>query len=236
MTAPAAFAVRLLAARNVRRILGCGCLAAVALVALPVFVLVAALNGLVFGLEGGAGADQVDSGSAGLIVGAGRPLPPGTFRVSQGFGCTNVWLEPLPPRGYVCPPDSAHPTFVHFHTGIDLAAPAGVLVFAVTAGTVHVIESPVGFGVYIVLTPAQPSTAPTTYVYGHLSGVAVPDGAVVRAGEPIGFVGSTGNSSGPHLHFEVDVGARPVNPCATFPPGYLVPPGVAAAGCLAWSG
>jgi murein DD-endopeptidase MepM/ murein hydrolase activator NlpD len=235
VTAPAAFAVRLLAARSVGKILGCGCVAAVGLVALPVVVLVAALNGLVFGLEGGAGADQVDSGGGGVVVGTGRPLPAGTFRVSQGFGCTNVWLEPLPPRGYVCPPDSAHPTYVHFHTGIDLAAATGVVVFAVTAGTAHIIESAVGFGLHIVLTPAQASTAPATYLYGHLSGVAIADGAAVGAGQPIGFVGSSGNSSGPHLHFEVDVGARPVNPCATFPPAYLMPPGVAAAGCLAWS-
>jgi murein DD-endopeptidase MepM/ murein hydrolase activator NlpD len=71
------------------------------------------------------------------------------------------------------------------------------------------------------------------YLYGHLSGVAVPDGDAVRAGAPIGFVGTTGNSSGPHLHFEVDVGGVPVNPCSVFPPGYLVPAGVAAAGCLA---
>jgi murein DD-endopeptidase MepM/ murein hydrolase activator NlpD len=231
--APAALATRLLAARQLRRMVGCGCLAGASLVALPLLLIFAALSGLVSGLEV-SGGDQVDAGAAGPALGAGRPLTPGTFTVSQGFGCTNVWLEALPPRGYSCPPDRAHPTFVHFHTGIDLAAASGVLVFAVTAGTVHVTESSVGFGLHIVLTPAVPSSPAATYLYGHLSGVAVADGEVVRAGEPIGFVGSTGNSSGPHLHFEVDVGALPVNPCATFPAGYLVPPGIAAAGCLAW--
>jgi murein DD-endopeptidase MepM/ murein hydrolase activator NlpD len=225
---------RLLASRNVRKLLGCGCLGTAAAVALPVFLVLAALNGLVSGFGDAVGGDQVDSGGTGMIVGAGRPLPPGTFTVSQGFGCTSVWLEPLPPRGYSCPPDASHPTFVHFHTGIDLAAAPGVEVFAVTAGTVHVVYSAVGFGVHIVLTPAQPSP-PLSYLYGHLSGVAAPDGGAVRAGELIGFVGSTGNSSGPHLHFEVDVGDRPVNPCSTFPAGYLAPPGVAARGCLAWA-
>ena len=53
----------------------------------------------------------------------------------------------------------------------SLLAVTGVLVFAVTAGIVHVIESPVGFGVHIVLTPAQLSTS-ATYLYGHLSYVS----------------------------------------------------------------
>lgn len=230
-----AVAARLVAARNLRRALGCGCLAAASLIALPVFLLLASLNGLVSGFGDGGGGGQAYAGGAGVVIGAGRPLPPGAFRVSQGFGCSDVGLEPLPPRGYSCPPDRGHPTFVHFHTGIDLAAATGVLVFAVTAGAVHVVDSQGGFGVHILLTPSQPASPAVVYLYGHLSGVAVPDGDVVRAGEPIGFVGSTGNSSGPHLHFEVDVGGVPVNPCSTFPPGYLVPPGVAAAGCLAWA-
>jgi murein DD-endopeptidase MepM/ murein hydrolase activator NlpD len=205
------------------------------MIALAAFLLLASLSGLVASFGGSGGSAQVDAGGAGIIVGAGRPLPPGTFTVSQGFGCSDVGLEPPPPHGYSCPPDGAHLAFVRFHTGIDLAAAAGVLVFAVTAGTVHVIESQGGFGVHILLTPLQPGAAATVYLYGHLSGVAVPDGDLVRAGEPIGFVGSTGNSSGPHLHFEVDVGGVPQNPCSTFPPGYLRPAGVAAAGCVAWA-
>ena len=143
--------------------------------------------------------------------------------------------EPLPPPGYACPPDAAHGGYRRFHTGIDLAAPSGLTVFAVVDGTVRVIESAVGFGIHILLTPVAAAGAGVVYLYGHLSEVAVPDGDVVRAGDPIGYVGSTGNSSGPHLHFEVDVGGVPVNPCSAFPRGYLVPAGVAAAGCLAWA-
>jgi murein DD-endopeptidase MepM/ murein hydrolase activator NlpD len=233
MPAPAV-AARLLAARNLRRLLGCGCLVAASMIALPVLLLLASLNGLVSGF-GAGGGDQVDAGGSSLVLGAGQPLPPGTFTVSQGFGCTDVLGEPPPPRGYSCPPDGDHTRFVRFHTGIDLAAATGVLVVAVVAGTVHIVESTGGFGVHILLTPSQPALRPVVYLYGHLSGVAVPDGEVARAGEPIGFVGTTGNSSGPHLHFEVDVGGLPVNPCSTFPPGYLRPAGVAAAGCLAWA-
>lgn len=234
MTA-AALAGRLLAARAVRRAAGCGCLAVLGLVALPVVVLLASLNRLATAFGVGGGVSQVEAGAPGLVAATGMPLPPGTFRVTQGFGCTNLWLEPQPPRGYSCPPDAAHPTYQHFHTGIDMAAATGVLVLAVTAGTVHVFMSPAGFGEHILLSPAQPAAAPVQYLYGHLSGVAVPDGDVVRAGEPIGFVGSTGNSSGSHLHFEVDVGGLPTNPCSVFPAGYLLPAGVTAAGCVEWA-
>jgi murein DD-endopeptidase MepM/ murein hydrolase activator NlpD len=227
-------ATRLLAARKVRRLLGCGCLAAVSVVALPVFMLFAAVSGLIPGLGDGAGSSQVDAGTAGLALG-GQPLAPGGFTISQGFGCTGVMTEPPPPRGYTCPPNATHPAFVRFHTGIDLAAATGLPVLAVAAGTVHVLDSRGGFGVHILLAEVPAMSPPVVYLYGHLSGVAVPDGDVVRPGEPIGFVGSTGNSTGPHLHFEVDVGGVPVNPCSMFAPGYLVPAGVAAAGCLAWA-
>jgi murein DD-endopeptidase MepM/ murein hydrolase activator NlpD len=226
-------AAQILGARNLRRLLACGCASAIAIVMLPVFVLFSAANGLIAG-SGDAGANQVD-GAYGMVIGAAEPLAPGTFTVSQGFGCTTVAAEPAPPAGFTCPPDGAHLAFVHFHTGVDLAAASGVPVFAVVAGTVRVIDSQVGFGVHILLAASVPAARPVVYLYGHLSGVSVSDGDPVGAGQLIGFVGSTGNSTGPHLHFEVDVGEVPVNPCATFPPRYLVPAGVAGAGCLAWA-
>jgi murein DD-endopeptidase MepM/ murein hydrolase activator NlpD len=232
MSAPVV-AAQIVGARNLRRLLGCGCGAAIAIVALPVLVLFSVVNGLIPSSGDGV-ANQVDA-AAGAVIGAAEPLPPGRFAVSQGFGCTAVFTEPSPPRGYSCPPDGGHPTFVHFHTGIDLAAASGVPVLAVVAGTVHVIQSSVGFGLHIVLTPAEPSTPAVAYLYGHLSGASASEGESVSTGELIGYVGSTGNSTGPHLHFEVDVGGLPANPCAMFPPGYLVPAGVAAGGCLAWA-
>ncbi|MDQ6847258.1 MAG: M23 family metallopeptidase [Candidatus Dormibacteraeota bacterium] len=232
MALPAA-AAHLLAARSVRRVLGCGCLCLIVLIAMPVLVLFSIVNGLIPG-DAGTGISQIDA-TAGVVVGGAEPLTPGHFRVSQGFGCTALSAEPRPPRGYTCPPDAAHHGFVWFHTGIDLAAAAGLPVFAVAPGSIHVVESTAGFGIHILLTPPAQQGPPVTYLYGHLSEVAVPDGDVVRAGDPIGYVGTTGNSSGPHLHIEVDVGGAPVNPCASFPTGYLVPAGVAAAGCLAWA-
>jgi murein DD-endopeptidase MepM/ murein hydrolase activator NlpD len=223
----------LIAARNVRRLLGCGCVAMIVLIALPVLVLFSLVNNLVPSI-GGDATNQVDA-ATGVVIGTAQPLASGHFSVSQGFGCTTVAAEPAPAPGYTCPPDAAHGSYRRFHTGIDLAAPSGLTVFAVVDGTVRVIESAVGFGIHIMLTSSAQQSASVVYLYGHLSEVAVPDGDVVRAGDPIGYVGSTGNSSGPHLHFEVDVGGLPVNPCSTFPRGYLVPAGVAAAGCLAWA-
>jgi murein DD-endopeptidase MepM/ murein hydrolase activator NlpD len=219
--------------RSVRRLMGCGCAGMIAAVALPVVVLLSLVGNLLPSVQGGGG-NQVDP-AGGPVVGTAEPLAPGRFTVTQGFGCTSLSAEPLPPPGYICPPDAGHAGYRRFHTGIDLAAPSGQTVFAVVGGTVRVVESMVGFGVHILLTPTAATAAPVVYLYGHLSEVAVPDGDVVRAGDAIGYVGSTGNSSGPHLHFEVDVGGVPVNPCATFPGGYLAPAGVAAAGCLAWA-
>jgi murein DD-endopeptidase MepM/ murein hydrolase activator NlpD len=238
MSGPA-LAARLLAARDVRRWLGCGCVAAIAIVALPLFMVFSLMSGLVSGITGGAaGGSQADGftlGGASIVVGSGEPLQPRTFVVSQGFGCTSVAVEPRPPTPYNCPPDAAHAADRRFHTGIDLAAAYGNPVFAVAAGIVHVVDSPAGFGVHVLLTPAVSAGKPVVYLYGHLSGVTVGDGGVVSAGQLLGAVGSTGNSTGPHLHFEVDVSGVPVNPCSIFPAGYLVPAGVAAAGCLAWA-
>jgi murein DD-endopeptidase MepM/ murein hydrolase activator NlpD len=230
-----AIAARVLAARNLRRLLGCGCVTGTCIVVLPLFMLFSMAGGMP--VLGGGGTNQVDGSAAGgaVIIGTAEPLAPGGFSVSQGFGCTTVTSEPAPPPGYACPPDATHAAAIHFHSGIDLAAMAATPVYAVVAGSVRVVESAGGFGLHLLLT-ASAATVPTVaYLYGHLGGAAVADGAVVRTGEPIGFVGSTGNSTGPHLHFEVDVGGTPVNPCSTFPPGYLAPPGVAAAGCLAWA-
>lgn len=225
-------AAHLITSRTVRRTLGCGCAGAAALVALPLLVLVGAVSGVTSGSD--PGANQVDAAS-GMVIGSAEPIAAGRFTVSQGFGCTTVATEPSPPRRYACPPDAAHAQFVRFHTGIDLAAPIGVPVFAVVSGTVHVVDSDAGFGIHILLTPTTDQVTGVVYLYGHLSAVAVADGQPVQGGQAIGSVGSTGNSTGPHLHFEVDVDGTPVNPCSTFPTGYLVPAGVAAAGCLAWS-
>lgn len=109
--------------------------------------------------------------------------------LSQPFGCTAYPFEPLEPA---CPSR-------HWHSGVDLAAPTGSRVMATLAGRVTVIVSAGGYGLHVVIDHG----AGLSSLYGHLSEVAVSDGAVVGAGATIGAVGSTGNSTGPHLHFEI---------------------------------
>lgn len=235
MPAPAPIiASRVLSSRTGRRWLSCGCTAAAAAVAAPLFLMFAAMSGALSSLPGvGAAGSQVDGAApgAGVPVAGAQPLPAGRFTVSQGFGCTRVGVEAPPPPPYTCPPDAAHGAYTRFHTGIDLAAASGVPVRAVVAGTATVSYDTAGLGIHVIVT----APAGAAYVFGHLSGTAVLDGEAVDAGEVIGYVGSTGNSTGSHLHFEVDVGGVPVNPCSLFPPGYLVPAGVSAVGCLAWA-
>ncbi|MBX3226540.1 MAG: M23 family metallopeptidase [Labilithrix sp.] len=86
-----------------------------------------------------------------------------------------------------------------YHTGDDYAAPAGTNVVAVRAGTIRWSNGNGGaYGQWIGLDADNGRT----YVYCHLSARSVAVGAKVTAGQVIGKVGSTGNSTGPHLHFE----------------------------------
>ena len=123
--------------------------------------------------------------------------------ITQGFGCTDLITEPYDPN---CASG-------HFHTGIDIAAYTGTPVMASDGGIVHNLTMTCswgycGFGRYIVMVHAGGFIS----LYGHLSRWGLPDGSVVPQGTVIGYVGSTGNSTGPHLHFEIDLNGTPVNP------------------------
>lgn len=164
---------------------------------------------------------------AGSGLPTGVPLDPGTFVVSQGFGCSAVDREPPPPAGIVCPAG-----FPRWHSGVDLAVPLGTVVHAPADGVVREItaEQSAGYGDLIELQIASDSGR-TVFFLAHLSQFLVADGARVQARDAVGLSGSTGNSSGPHLHVEVRVDGRAVNPCSSFPAGYLPEP-VPSDGCL----
>jgi murein DD-endopeptidase MepM/ murein hydrolase activator NlpD len=130
--------------------------------------------------------------------------------ITQGFGCTSYPFEPYDPT---CP---SH----HFHSGIDLASDYGTPVHASDGGIVHNFTMGCvwggglcGYGRYVVMVHAGGFTT----LYGHLSSWAVGDGVQVDKDTVIGYEGSTGNSTGPHLHFEMDLAGMPVDPLAYLP-------------------
>lgn len=95
------------------------------------------------------------------------------------------------------------------HEGVDIAAPWGTGVFVAAEGSVlRTGYDPAGYGRFVEIRHPNGMTT----LYGHLSRLDVASGDAVEAGARIGLVGSTGRSTGPHLHFEVRRGDRQVNP------------------------
>ncbi|MBR4858291.1 MAG: M23 family metallopeptidase [Clostridia bacterium] len=101
-----------------------------------------------------------------------------------------------------------------FHTGIDLAADEGTPVAASFYGKIIETGSSDVWGNYILMEHSENFQ---TY-YCHLSEIYVSKGAVIRQGETVGLVGSTGWSTGPHLHFEVRINGVRVNPASLLYP------------------
>lgn len=111
------------------------------------------------------------------------PLKPGTYRISEGFGEGYSW------RGYG-------------HTGLDFATPSGSPVFAVASGTIISAQYAGGCG-YMVEMRLDDGTE---LKYCHNSSLATSVGAQVQVGDVIAYSGSTGHSTGPHVHLEVHPG------------------------------
>ncbi len=125
-------------------------------------------------------------------------------QISQGFGPSHLVLEP-PYAGYA-----------HFHTGIDLVEPFGSPVYAADDGVVALVgSSSQGYGRYVVIA----HSGGLDTLYGHLSTALVKVGQLVVQGQTIGLEGSTGNSTGPHLHFELRIKQQPIDPTPYLPPG-----------------
>jgi len=125
-------------------------------------------------------------------------------QVSQPFGPSTFWFEP--PYG----------KYPHFHTGIDLVEPFGSPVFAADDGVVALVgSSGGGYGNYVVIA----HSGGLDTLYGHLATALVKVGQAVTQGTPVGLEGSTGNSTGAHLHFELRINQAPVNPAPYLPAG-----------------
>ncbi|SEJ61949.1 N-terminal domain of peptidoglycan hydrolase CwlO-containing protein [Bhargavaea ginsengi] len=104
------------------------------------------------------------------------------------------------------------------HQGVDIANATGTTIVAAGNGIVSSTGSHRTLGNYIMITHSVNGQTMTT-VYGHLSSINTSKGAQVSKGQMIGRMGSTGRSSGPHLHFEVHIGTygNPVNPMRYVP-------------------
>ncbi len=100
--------------------------------------------------------------------------------------------------------------YTRLHAGVDFAAPTGTPIYAAGDGTVDVAQTNGGYGKYIRIR--HNGTYATAYA--HLNGYArgVRQGKRVRQGQVIGYVGSTGRSTGPHLHYEIHRDGKPINP------------------------
>ncbi|MBX7541661.1 M23 family metallopeptidase [Qipengyuania sphaerica] len=106
--------------------------------------------------------------------------------------------------------DRTHPVLKRRmgHKGVDLAAPTGTPIYATADGFVSKAERYSSYGNYVAIEHG----ARIQTRYAHMSRIAVADGSWVKKGDIIGYVGSTGRSTGPHLHYEVRIDGQAVNP------------------------
>ena len=103
-----------------------------------------------------------------------------------------------------------------YHAGVDVGAASGDPISAAKGGTVTIAEYSSSYGNYVVIY----HTDGTTTLYAHMSSIAVSAGQTVSRGDTIGYVGATGNVTGPHLHFEVRVNGACVDPLQYFSLGF----------------
>jgi murein DD-endopeptidase MepM/ murein hydrolase activator NlpD len=144
------------------------------------------------------------NGSGGTISFA--PGEPGSCGQQPNVGAIGGWTRPLSNYSWVR-------GFASWHTGVDLSAPVGTPVTAALGGNVIFRGwNSFGYGYTVVL-----AHGPFTSLYGHLSGFNVGCGQTVQPGQIIAFTGNSGNSSGPHLHFEVRYNDIPQDPTTILP-------------------
>jgi murein DD-endopeptidase MepM/ murein hydrolase activator NlpD len=153
-----------------------------------------------------AGAIFGPGAGSGLVKPSGNPA---AVNVSTKKVPRLSWpIQVKPPLARLTTPYSAN------HRGIDIASPTGTPIKAASGGTVSLVEkSSVGYGWRVVIDHGD--TVST--LYSHLSSFSVLEGDKVQMGQKLGEVGSTGLSTGPHLHFELRVSNVPINPRIALP-------------------
>lgn len=141
-----------------------------------------------------------------LLAGASRGNP----AISPGYF---IWPADGPLTSYFGP--RRHPVagVVRQHNGVDIGAPYGAPVWAAAGGRVLKAGSMGGYGLVVIIDHGDGLST----LYAHLSRPLVSAGDSVQQGAVIGEVGSTGYSTGPHLHFEIRINGEPVDPLQWFP-------------------
>jgi secretion/DNA translocation related TadE-like protein len=139
-----------------------------------------------------AGPSALGASSGGPVPAAGLAVPVGgPYRITARFGDSGpMWTSGR-------------------HTGLDFAAAPGAAVLAAAAGRIVTAEFADRYGNLVVIDHGAVVTS-----YAHLAAIYVAQGDVVAAGQTVGAVGSTGNATGPHLHFEVRVAGVLRDPAA----------------------
>ena len=136
----------------------------------------------------------------------------GSGSTSNVTPSTSGFISPLPGGAYVTCAYGwrIHPTWGdrRFHYGVDLAASQGTPIYAIAAGTVTTATYGDANGYYVSISHGNGYGS----VYCHMTNYIVSVGDSVSQGQVIGYVGSTGWSTGPHLHFEIHVNGSAVNP------------------------
>jgi murein DD-endopeptidase MepM/ murein hydrolase activator NlpD len=102
---------------------------------------------------------------------------------------------------------------LEYHKGQDISAPTGTPVYATADGVVVIARWVRGYGNGIYIDHGNGISTR----YGHLSRIDVTEGQIVKRGEHLGLVGSTGRSTGPHLHYEVRINGQPTSPLPYLP-------------------
>ncbi|RSM58567.1 M23 family peptidase [Actinoplanes sp. ATCC 53533] len=183
-------------------------------------------NPLGTGPTGPAGSVETGSGETGFVgslkigsAGAELSFVPQARKVKP----LPLWVHPLPEAATT---SCFGPRWGRLHAGVDLAAPDGTRIRAAGEGTVVAAGPAEGYGNAVLIDHGN---GYLTH-YGHMSVITVTPGQHVAVGEQLGNEGSTGHSTGPHLHFEVHQGSyqNPIEPTA-----WMHEHGVDITGCAA---
>ncbi len=126
------------------------------------------------------------------LAGIPQVLPASLEYISSGFGYR---ADPFTGQGA-------------FHAGLDFKGPYGAPIFAAAKGTVSFVGQKQGYGNCVEIDHGNGLLTR----YAHMSAFRTHLGQPVKAGDVVGAIGSSGRSTGPHLHFEVRINDRPVNP------------------------